>query len=141
MERPPRRKRLMSHGISIFGFGDGLERFLTPEVWKKAHQAHRPKKTPSRWNLTAVVWVLLACAWCTGDSLEERFAASRAVFVACHQHDRRPGETFAGSLAALDRLPMPVLRALAAGVRAVLLPRFGSLFRVNGWMIFACDGS
>jgi hypothetical protein len=131
----------MHHPIRFFGFGDALERFLPAEVWKRAHRAHRPKKDPSRWCLTAVVWVLLGCAWCTGDSLEERFAASRAVYVACHQHDRRPGETFAGFLAALTRLPMPVLRALTAGVRGQLLAHFGSLLRVNGWMIFACDGS
>ena len=108
---------------------------------EKGHCAHRPKKDPSRWSLTAVVWVLLGCAWRTGDSLEERFAASRAVYVACHQHDRRPGETFAGFLAALARLPMPVLRVLAAGVRGQIRALFGGLLRVNGWMIFACDGS
>ena len=131
----------MQHPIRYFGFGDALERFLPAEVWKRAHQAHRPRREPSRWRLTAVVWVLLGCAWCTGDSLEERFAASRAVFVACHQHDRRPGETFAGFLDALARLPMPVLRALAAGVRGQIRALFGSLLRVNGWMVFACDGS
>jgi hypothetical protein len=131
----------MQHPIRYFGFGDVLERFLPAEVWKRAHQAHRPRKEPSRWRLTAVVWVLLGCAWCTGDSLEERFAASRAVFVACHQHDRRPGETFAGFLDALARLPMPVLRALAAGVRGQIRALFGGLLRVNGWMVFACDGS
>jgi hypothetical protein len=131
----------MQHPIRYFGFGDTLERFLPAEVWKRAHQAHRPLREPSRWRLTAVVWVLLGCAWCTGDSLEERFAASRAVFVACHQHDRRPGETFAGFLDALRRLPMPVLRALAAGVRGQIRALFGGLLRVNGWMVFACDGS
>jgi hypothetical protein len=131
----------MQHPIRYFGFGDALERFLPAEVWKRAHQAHRPKKDPSRWCLTAVVWVLLGCAWCTGDSLEERFAASRAVYVASHQHDRRPGETLAGFLAALTRLPMPVLRVLSAGVRGQIRALFGGLLRINGWMIFGCDGS
>ena len=48
---------------------------------------------------------------------EEVFAAARAAYVAQHQHSRRPGTTLAGFLTALTKLPLPVLRALAQGVR------------------------
>src|SRR5439155_5805455 len=115
--------------------------FLTPRVWKQAHQAWRPTQAPGRWALQPLLWVVLGLAWCTGDSQEERFATARATYVACPQHQRRPGPALAGFLAALARLPLPVLRALAAGVRHELAARFVEPLRLNGWLPVACDGS
>jgi len=80
-------------------------------------------------------------AWCCGDSHDERFATARAVYVAAHQRSRRPGSTLAGFLQALAKLPMPVLRALARGVRQRLDAHFVEALRINGWVPLACDGS
>jgi hypothetical protein len=131
----------MSTGSAPCLFRDRLSQFLTPQVFKQAHQAAPPTKAPPRWPLAPLVWVVLGLAWCAGDSQEERFATARAAYVACHQHDRRPGTTLAGFLAALARLPLPVLRALAAGVRGQLAAHFLDLLRVGGWALFACDGT
>lgn len=122
-------------------FRDALSQFLTPQVWKQAHQAWRPKQAPSRWTLQPLLWVAITMAWSCGDSQEERFAAARAVYVACHQRDRRPGSTLAGFLQALAKLPMPVLRALACGVRAQLAACFLARAWFGGFLPFACDGS
>ena len=84
-----------------------LSQFLTPEDWRQAHAAWRPKQAPSRWGLQALAWVALAMALGTGDSQEERFVTARAVYVACHQRCRRPGATLQGFLKALARLPVP----------------------------------
>src|ERR1700730_14249036 len=86
-----------------------VSQFLTPQVWKQAHQAWRPKYAPPRWSLQPLVWVVLTMTWCCGDSIEERFATARGVYVACHQRSKRPGETLQGFLQGLARLPMPVL--------------------------------
>ena len=56
-----------------------LARFLCPQVFKQAHQAHRPKKTASRWDLHPLLMVLLLMTWTTGDSEAERFATARAA--------------------------------------------------------------
>src|SRR5262249_58062292 len=56
-------------------------------------------------------------AGCSGPSQEERFATARAVLVAHPQRSRRPDTTWAGFLTALAKLPLPVLRARAQGVR------------------------
>jgi len=119
----------------------GLVQFLTPQVWKQAHQSWRRHHSPSRWTLKPLVWVLLHMAWCCGDSQEERFATARAVYVAAHQRDRRPGETLTGFLQALADLPLPVLRALAKGVRDQIGERFVDALRINGWLPMACDGT
>src|SRR5438552_7114077 len=105
---PIRRKRLMKQRVGYRWLREGLSQFLTPQVWKQAHQAGHPKQSPSRWTLQPLVWVLLGLAWCSGDSQEERFVTAQATYVACHQHERRPGTSLAGFLAALARLPLPV---------------------------------
>lgn len=121
--------------------GAALSQFLTPQVWKQAHQAWRTPYAPPRWALPPLVWVLLTLAWCTGQSQEERFATARAVSVAHHQRARRPGTTLAGFLTALAKLPLPVLRALAHGVRQRLGGLWVDALRVGGWVPLACDGS
>jgi hypothetical protein len=122
-------------------FQDCLSQFLTPQVWKQAHQAWQPEYSPPRWSLQPLIWVLLSMAWCCGDSHDERFATARAVYVAAHQQSRRPGSTLAGFLQALAKLPMPVLRTLARGVRQRLETQFVEALRLNGWLPLACDGS
>src|ERR1700722_18929594 len=121
--------------------GAALSQFLTPQVWKQAHQAWRSAYAPPRWALQPLVWVLLTLTWSTGKSQEERFATARAVYVAHHQRTRRPGTTLAGFLTALAKLPLPVLRALARGVRLRLHVLWGESLRVGGWLPLACDGS
>ena len=122
-------------------FRDGLCQFLTPQVWMQAHQAWRPKCSPSRWRLKPLLWVLLSMAWCCGDSQQERFATARAVYVAAHPHETRPGDSLAGFLQALLKLPMPVLRALLAGVREQIGTLFVDSLRINGLLPIACDGT
>jgi hypothetical protein len=120
-----------------------LGQFLTPQVWKQAHQTGARSKQPSRWRLQALVWVLLTMTWCAGQTQEERFAAARGAYVAHHQRSRRPGKTLAGFLRALDQLPLPVLRALARGVRRRLGDLWVEALRLGpgGWVPLACDGS
>lgn len=120
---------------------DGLSQFLTPQVWKQAHQACARDHSALRWRLKPLLWVLLSMAWCCGDSQDERFATARAVYVAAHQRERRPGKTLAGFLKALGELPSPVLRALARVLREQLGDTFVEALRINGLLPIACDGS
>lgn len=122
-------------------FENCLSQFVTPQVWKQAHQAWAPEYSPPQWRFQAVIWVALGMSWCCGDSQEERFATARAVYVAAHQKARRPGSTLAGFLQALAKLPMPVLRTLARGVRERLDAEFVDALRIHGWLPIACDGS
>lgn len=122
-------------------FGDALAQFLTPQVWKQAHQAWHTRSKP-RWALQPLVWVLLTMTWCSGQSQEERFATARGVYVACHQRSRRPGKALAGFLTALAKLPMPVLRALTTGVRQIVGALWVESLRLaGGWVPLACDGT
>jgi hypothetical protein len=125
----------------LWSLPDIISQFLTPRVWKQAHQAWRAKHSQSRWKLHAIVWVLLGMAWCLGDSVEERFVTAKAAYVAHHLKVRRPGQSLAGFLHALADLPMPVLRALNRCMREQFAELFVDAARVNGWAPFACDGT
>jgi hypothetical protein len=120
---------------------DSLNHFLTPAVWKQAHQAWQQDHQPSRWTLKPLVWQLLNMAWCCGDSQEERFATARWLYVAAHQRERRPGKTLTGFSQAAADLPLPVLRALVEEVRTKISDQFAEPLRINGWLPFACDGT
>ena len=54
-----------------------LNHFLTPQVWKQAHQA-APRRRAWRWQTQPLLFVLLGMTWCAGDSLPERFETARA---------------------------------------------------------------
>ncbi len=118
-----------------------LTRWLPAAVWKHAQRAFVPTKAPDRWPLHPVVVVALLMTWTTGDSQAERFASARAVYVARHQHAKRPGQSWAGFQQALARVPLPQLRALRAAVRRVLRGAFGRYWRSAGFTVLACDGS
>ena len=117
-----------------------LNYFLTPQVWKQALQAV-PRRRAWRWQTQPLLFVLLCMTWCAGDSLPERFETARAFYVALHQRRRRPGKTFAGFEKALGKLPVPVLRAVAAAVRCRLAQVFDPRLWVNGFIPLGCDGS
>ncbi len=118
-----------------------LNQFLTPDVWRQAQAVPGAPRRNARWNLHRLTFVLLAITWCTGDSIPECFETARAWYVACYQARKRPGTTCPGFLKALVGVPVPVLRALAAGVRRRILTLFGERLLCRGFHPFGCDGS
>lgn len=130
--KPPKRPQPRS-------FLQFLAEFLTPQVFKQAG-ALRRRKSP-RWETHPLVMVLLAMTWCSGDSLEERFETARGFYVVTHRKRKRPGKTFAGFQKAISRLPMRVLRTLAAGVRRQLMRLYAVKLTFDGFIPLGCDGS
>lgn len=117
-----------------------LTSWLTPQVWKEAHQANACKRS-TRWTLHALLTVLALLTWTTGDSEAERFATARAFYVARHQREKRPGQSFQGFRKALAKLPLPVLHALFAAIRRQLIGRYERYWSSQGFVVLACDGS
>jgi hypothetical protein len=86
-----------------------------------------------------LVLVLALSTWCCGDSQAERFEAAKAICVLCRRKQKRPGRTTQGFQKALARLPMGVLRAIAAGVRRGLAALLD--LAVDGFIPLGCDGT
>jgi hypothetical protein len=57
-----------------------LRHFLSPDLFKQAHAAHKPSRD-CRWGLHALVLTLAVFTWCAGDSQGERFEVARTFFV------------------------------------------------------------
>ena len=85
--------------------------------------------------------MLLLMTWCCGDSQPERFETARAFCVACLPKRRRPGQTVQGFQKALAKLPMRVLRTVAAGIRWTLASRLAARWFDEGFIAIGCDGS
>jgi hypothetical protein len=116
-----------------------LREFLTPAVWKQAHQARRALRRSARWTVQPLILTLLVMTWCCGDSQSERFETAKAFCAACLPKRRRPGRTVHGFHKALARLPLAVLQAVAAGIRRRLWTLLD--WYSDGWVVLGCDGS
>ena len=130
------KRRLRPHARSFLG---SVREFLTPSIWRQAEQARRRSRAAPRWRTQPLVLTLLVMTWCCGDSQAERFETARGFTTVCLAKRRRPGRTVQGFQKALAQLPMPVLRAVAAGVRR----RLGKLLDLTseGWVVLGADGS
>ena len=118
-----------------------LNQFLTPEAIKQARLARRAKRRSPRWDIQPLLFVVLTMTWCCGDSMPELFETARAFYVSCHEKRRRPGKTCQGLQDALAKLPISVLRTVAASVRQQMLIRLSGRLETFGWIVFGCDGS
>ncbi|MCR4412808.1 MAG: transposase [Thermoguttaceae bacterium] len=132
-----KRKRQRRRAKSLIG---SMREFLTPEVFKQVRNAAQRRKSP-RWDLHPLLWILLLTTYCCGDSLPEKFEAARAFYVVCCPKRKRPGKSFAGFEKAIAKLPMPFLRALAAGLRGRFQVVFGARWKVGNFIPFGCDGT
>jgi hypothetical protein len=119
---------------------DSMREFLTPEVFKQVRNATKRRKCP-RWDLHPLLYILLLTTYCCGDSLPEKFEAARGFYVVCCPKRKRPGESFAGFEKAIARLPMPVLRTLAAAIRGRVEIVFGNRWKVGNFVPLGCDGT
>jgi hypothetical protein len=127
-----------------WSFVNCLRKFLTPALYKQAHHAAaagKQQRSDTRWTVQPLLLTLLTLTWCSGDSLGERFETARAFTVVLLPKRRRPGHTVQGFQKALARLPVSVLRVVAAVLRRRLLCLFAPFLEVDGLHPFGCDGS
>ena len=133
-----KRGRLRSTAKSL---PQAMREFLAPAAFKQARKFARSRKQP-RWDVHPLLYVVLLMTWCTGDSLPEMFETARSFYVVCCPKRRRPGSSFSGFQKAVHRLPMPVLRSLAIGLRSRIQAVFGDARLVyQGFIPLGCDGS
>jgi hypothetical protein len=132
-----KQARQRRRGKSLIG---SMREFLTPAVLKQVRNASKRRKCP-RWDLHPLLYILLLTTYCCGDSLPEKFEAAKGFYVVCCPKRKRPGASFAGFEKAVAKLPMPVLRALAAAIRGRMEVIFGQRWKVGNFIPFGCDGT
>jgi hypothetical protein len=119
---------------------EAIREFLTPEVFKQVRKAASRRKMP-RWDVHALIYVLLIMTWCCGDSLPEKFEAAKNAYAKCCPKRRRPGKTFEGFEKAMIKLPMALLRTLACSLRSRIEALFGDRLFSFGFIPLGCDGT
>jgi hypothetical protein len=117
-----------------------LWEFLTPQVFKQVRKSFTRRKQ-RKWDIHPLVYILLMMSWCCGESLPEQFETARGFYVVCCAKRKRPGKTCSGFERAVSRLPMPVLRALAAALRERMVALFGERLFYKGFIPLGCDGT
>ncbi len=137
MANARKRARQRRRAKSLIG---SLREFLTPEVFKQVRNAAKRRKCP-RWDLHPLLYVLVLTTYCCGDSLPEKFEAAKTFYVASCPKRKRPGEHFSGFEKAIAKLPIPILRALAAALRGRIEVIFGNRWKVGNFIPFGCDGT
>ena len=137
MANARKRARQRRQAKSLIG---SMREFLTPEVFKQVRNMSRRRKSP-RWDWHPLLYILLLTTYCCGDSLPEKFEAARTFYVVCCPKRKRPGWRFAGFEKAIAKVPMPVLRALAAAIRRRAEAVFCGRWKVGGFIPFGCDGT
>lgn len=137
MVRSRQSRRLRPRAKSL---PQAMRDFLSPTVFKQVRMAAPGRKKP-RWDIHPLVYVALLTTWCCGDSLPEKFEAARGFYVVCCPKRKRPGKSFAGFEKALAKLPMPVLRSLAAALRSRIVVLFGERLFYQGFIPLGCDGT
>jgi len=137
MAEARKRARQRKRAKSLIG---SMREFLTPAVFKQVRNASKQRKRP-RWDLHPLLYILLLTTYCCGDSLPEKFEAAKGFYVVCCPKRKRPGVSFAGFEKAVAKLPMPVLRVLAAAIRGRVEAIFGDRWKVGSFIPFGCDGT
>jgi hypothetical protein len=137
MAKARKHARQRKRAKSLIG---SMWEFLTPAVFKQVRNASKRRKH-RRWDLHPLLYILLLTTYCCGDSLPEKFEAARGFYVVCCPKRKRPGVSFAGFEKAVAKLPMPVLRALAAAIRGRMEAIFADRWKVGSFIPFGCDGT
>lgn len=132
-----RRARQRRRTRSLIG---SMREFLTPQVFKQVRNVSNRRKSP-RWDLHPLLYILVLMTFCCGDNLPEKFEAARAFYVSSCPKRKRPGTSFSGFEKAVAKLPMPFLRALAAGIRGRVETVFAERWKVGGFIPLGCDGT
>lgn len=136
-----RARRQTQRAESLSG---SIRQFLTPEVWKQAHQAARAAgcRHDLRWTLPPLILIWALMTWCAASTDAERFVTARTFYVSVHCPKRkRPGKHFVGFYEAVQRLPLTVWWAIAAALRRQLYRVLADRMVVDGWTAFGCDGT
>lgn len=137
MAKARKRARQRKRAKSLIG---SMREFLTPTVFKQVRNATKRRKSP-RWDLHPLLYILLLTTYSCGDSIPEKFEAARGFYVVCCSKRKRPGTSFTGFEKAVAKLPMPILRALAAGIRGRVEAIFAERWKVGSFIPFGCDGT
>jgi len=98
----------------------------------------RPECT---WTPETLVFAGLLWAWSDEKTLTERFTTARKIIINCYGEQREPAGSYQAFMKVLRKWTEPLLETLAAGFRQRMMHALAAVWMVEGWLVFAADGS
>jgi hypothetical protein len=98
----------------------------------------RPECT---WMPETLVFAGLLWAWSDEKTLIERFTIARKIIINCCGGQREPAGSYQAFIKVLRKWTEPLRELLATAFRQRMMQTLVAVWRVEGWVVFAVDGS
>jgi hypothetical protein len=92
--------------------------------------------TPEMLAFAALLW-----AWSDEKTLGERFATARKIIINRYPGQPEPAGSYQAFAKLLRKWTEPMLQTLAAAFRQRMAETLAAVWMVEGWLVFAVDGS
>jgi hypothetical protein len=93
------------------------------------------------WTLQTLVFAALLWAWSDEKTLVERFTIARKIIINGFGEQREPAGSYQAFIKLLRKWTEPLRKALTTAFRQRMMQTLAAVWRVEGWLVFAADGS
>jgi hypothetical protein len=98
----------------------------------------RPECT---WTPQTLVFAALLWAWSDEKTLIERFTIARKIIINRYTEQQQPAGSYQAFIKLLRKWTEPLLKTLSAAFRQRMMQTLAAVWTVEGWLVFAVDGS
>ena len=93
------------------------------------------------WTPRSLICAALLWAWSDEKTLWERFATSRKIIKILFGKQAEPAKSYQAFIKVLRKWTDPLLQVLQVAFRRRMVQALASVWKVEGWLVFAGDGS
>jgi hypothetical protein len=93
------------------------------------------------WTPEMLVFAGFLWAWSDEKTLRERFDVARKIIINRYPDQAEPAGSYQAFLKILRKWTEPLLQSLAAAFRRRMAETLAAVWRIEGWLVFAADGS
>ena len=93
------------------------------------------------WTPQTLVFAALLWAWSDEKTLIERFATSRKIIIQCFGRQYEPAGSYQAFIKLLRKWTDPLAEALSTTFRQRMAKILADVWKVEGWLVLAADGS
>jgi hypothetical protein len=100
--------------------------------------AFRPECT---WTVETLLFATLLWSWSDEKTLIERFTTARKIIINGYAEQPEPAGSYQAFIKMLCKWTEPLRQALSTAFRQRMAQTLAAVWRVEGWLVFAVDGS
>jgi len=93
------------------------------------------------WTPLSLVWAGMLWAWSDEKTLIERFSTSRKIIKSLLGRQAEPATSYQAFVKLLRKWTTPLLQILKAAFRRRMVETLSQAWKIEGWVVFAGDGS